>query len=662
MNAFELEKFKNLFIDECSMLLDKLEKELLSLEETPDDTHLLESVFRAMHTIKGTSGMYGFKYINEFTHILENIYQLLRDGKTTFTKEISNVSLQATDHIRNLLNDENLSDQSNQEQHKSLLEKISNLNIATIQQPSKKVDKTKKADKKEPSSWLILLHTDEQISFRGVNIMNIFEELATLGTYTIKRITETLIPNSQSWLVFLNTLATKEEIEDVFLFIDDNVKITKLDSKPLTKDILNEASLSQNTIHELLQKQHESRSIAHPEVHMEEHKESRKPSKGSTKRILVDSEKLDYLMYLVSELVTINSNLIQDGHRLKDGLFFEHLEKHSDLANLFRHSVLDLRLIPLSDMALRFQRLIRDLSSKLDKKIEFKTEGIDIELDKNTIDGLSESLMHIIRNCIDHGIEKPEKRKSIGKPESGCITLSVVQGGSFVYIHVKDDGGGINRDIVKSKAIEKGILRPTDEPSDRELFDIIFLPGFSTAQSLTDVSGRGVGMDVVKQEIGNLRGEIIISSQDGVGTTFTLKIPQSLNIIDSLHFSIAENDFIVPLLDVQECNQISLSDLRDRKNTGTIPYNNQLIPFIDLRQHLNLNGEYNKKVKTVILNSSNKLVAIMVDKIIGEHHAVIRQITKKAKVLPIFNASSQLGNGKTALMIDTTILTSYYTN
>lgn len=662
MNAFELEKFKNLFIEECSMLLDKLELELLKLEESPNDKPLLESVFRAMHTIKGTSGMYGYKYINEFTHLLENIYQLLRDGKTTFNKDISNVSLQATDHIRNLLSDENLTDNTNKEQHKLLLEKIGSLNIITITPTTtKKGEATKKVKKEEPSTWLLLLHTDEQISFRGVNIMNIFEELTTLGTYTIKRVEETIIPNSQSWLIFLTTLATKEEIEDVFLFIDDNIKIIKLEPSSLENDIQTPLGESQ-TIADLLSKHHTIEPTTESAIHLDEKKETKRTTKGSIKRILVDSEKLDYLMFLVSELVTLNSNLIQDGHRLKDSLLFEHLEKHDDLANMFRHSVLDLRLLPLSDMALRFQRLIRDLSTKLDKKIDFKTEGIDIELDKNTIDGLSEPLMHIIRNCIDHGIEKPAKRKALGKPESGCITLSVAQGGSFVYIHIKDDGSGINREMVKNKAIEKGLLKPTDEPSDRELFDIIFLPGFSTAQSLTDVSGRGVGMDVVKQEIGNLRGEIIISSQDGIGTTFTLKIPQSLNIIDSLHFSIAENDFIVPLLDVQECNQISHTELIDRKNTGTIPYNNQLIPYIDLRHHLKLSGEYNKKVKTVVLNSNNRLVAIMVDKIIGEHHAVIRQLTKKAKVLPIFNASSQLGNGKTALMIDTSILTSFYTN
>ncbi len=579
---------------------------------------------------------------------------MLRDGKLKFNKDISEVSLSAIDHMRQLLNDEFLANSTNIKNHKAILSEIESLTEVPSGGSSK--SKSKKAIAKDTTAtWLIVLHTDEHMSFRGINLLNIFEELATIGTYKIDRVKQVIVPNTQSWTVTLTTTASFNDISDIFLFVDENVTIVKL----YDGTVLPESTEKTNTpVIELI------KGLTLEEPTVEKEKIARSYGIGATtsKRIMVDSEKLDYLMYLVSQLVTENSVLIQDVNRLKDPLLKEHIEKHSDLSSLFRQSVLDLRLVPLNNAALRFQRLVHDLAGKLEKKIEFKTEGIDIELDKNTIDALSEPLMHLIRNCIDHGIESPEKRLAAGKPETGTITLSVVQEGSNVYIHIKDNGGGINKNFVRSKAIEKGLINESDELSDKELYDLIFLPGFSTAQSLTDVSGRGVGMDVVKQKIKDLRGEVTIASEMGIGTTFTLKIPQSLNIIDSLLFKVGESNFIVPLLDVQECEQIRLADLLARSNTGTIPYNDQLISYIDLRGHLKIDGSYRPNVKTIIVNHDNQLFALLVDSIVGQHQAVIRQLNKRTRTLPIFNATSQLGDGSTALMIDTGLLKEFCSN
>ena len=654
MSGFDLEKFRTLFFDECNMLLDRMENELLELVAEPENKDTLESVFRAMHTIKGTSGMYGFTYINEFTHLLENIYQMLRDGKLKFNKDISEVSLSAIDHMRRLLSDEFLANPTNIKNHKTILSEIESLTEAPSNSTSKSKAK-KTVAKDSTATWLIVLHTDEHMSFRGINLLNIFEELATIGTYKIDRIKQVIVPNTQTWIVNLTTSVSYNDISDIFLFVDENVTIVKLHDGVVPPESEDKTG---TPVMELIKEI----KIEEPTVEKEKIARSYGIGAATSKRIMVDSEKLDYLMYLVSQLVTENSVLIQDVNRLKDPLLKEHIEKHSDLSSLFRQSVLDLRLVPLNNAALRFQRLIHDLAGKLEKKIEFKTEGIDIELDKNTIDALSEPLMHLIRNCIDHGIEKPEKRLAAGKPETGTITLSVVQGGSNVYIHIKDNGGGINKDFVRNKAIEKGLIKESDELTDKELYDLIFLPGFSTAQSLTDVSGRGVGMDVVKQKSKDLRGEVTIESEMGVGSTFSLKIPQSLNIIDSLLFKVGDSNFIVPLLEVQECEQIRLSDFLARENTGTIPYNNQLISFIDLRGHLKIEGNYRPNVKTIIVNHDNQLFALLVDSIVGEHQAVIRQINKRARTLPIFNASSQLGDGRTALMIDTGLLKEFCSN
>ena len=655
MSHFDLEKFRNLFLEECSSLLDKLENELLELESNPRNKELLESIFRAMHTIKGTSAMYGFTYINEFTHIFENIYQNLRDGKSQFSTELSDVSLHSLDHIRNLLHDEHLSDPKNRDEHESLLNKINKFGTSHSEKQTFFAPKTE--DISIEKTWLIILHTDEQLTFRGINLMNIFEELMTLGKLEINRIEQTLYPKTQSWTLLLTSDASELDITDVFIFLDDNIKVVKLFNGTWNDKIFDQMASSEPSILKLIENQ--QLPVENETNPQNEKNVSAQQPKQATKRITVDSNKLDYLMFLVSELVTLNSHLVEDAHRLNDPHLKENIEKHDDLASLFRQNILNIRLIPFNDAALKFQRLIRDLSGKLNKKIEFKTVGIDIELDKTTIDNLQEPLMHIIRNCIDHGIEMPENRIAKGKPESGSISLIIRQGGSNVFIDIKDDGAGIDKEKVRQKAIEKGIIKSTDILTDSELYEIIFLPGFSTAQSLTEVSGRGVGMDAVKQKIKDLRGEIIISSINGEGTTFTFKIPQSLNIIDSLLFKVEDSHFIVPLLDVQECEQILLSDFEDRRTTGTIRYNDQLIPFIDLRAQLKLSGRYKSKVKTVIVNGNNHHFALMVDSIIGEHHAVIRQLTKQARILPIFNATAQLGDGNTAFMIDTSTLSHF---
>jgi len=313
-------------------------------------------------------------------------------------------------------------------------------------------------------------------------------------------------------------------------------------------------------------------------------------------------------------------------------------------------------LVPLGDTVLRFQRLIRDLSKQLGKIVEFKTSGVDTELDKNTIDRLAEPLMHIIRNSIDHGIELPEIRTKKGKPEQGIINLTAYNSGSFVFICISDDGNGIDVEKVKQKAIDQGLLKPTDTPDKKEIFDLIFLPGFSTAQSLTSVSGRGVGMDVVKKHITDLRGEIFISSEPGEGTSFTLKLQQSLSIIDTLLFSVEDNFFTVPISEIEVCIEWSSMEINERKNTATIPFKDHLIPFVDLRYLFKMSGFNQEVYKVIIIRNDNKELAILSDYIIGEHQAVSKPLGKSFHNQKYITSASQLGDGNMAFMIDTNAL------
>lgn len=654
-----LHRFRDKFIEEANGLLDRLEKDLLDLENKPASKELIESAFRAMHTIKGVSGMYGFDFICEFTHHMESIYQAIREEKLQFNKEIFDITFQSVDHIRRLLSDEKLADAVNQKTHNTLIESITRIISAgqPIAPVVKKEEETTTPREKKLNTWHILLHTNEKMFFRGISLINIFKELSDLGSYKIERVEGHTVPDSDTWNIFLTTAASEDEIKEVFLFIEDDCTIVNLVNGNLFADetdaeAVEIAETQEISIIDYIEdsgKQKEKKPETEPE---KETKTEIVIGKKQVKRISVDSSKLDHLMFLVSELITVNSQLTLSSRESVYDKIRPYLEKIDALSKQFRNNAIEIRLVPLSDTVLRFQRLIRDLSKQLSKKVDFVTQGTNTELDKNTIDQLTEPLMHLVRNCLDHGIESPETRIQKGKPEQGTITMSAYNSGNNVFIEISDDGSGINIEKVRNKAIDKGIIKPTDKLEKNDIFNLIFLPGFSTAQSLTEVSGRGVGMDVVKKRISDLRGEIFIDSEVGVGTTFTLKLQQSMSIVDSLLFTVDDNYFTVPISDIEICSQVSHKELEQRRHTSTLPFNNQLIPFVDLRSLLHLGGEYKENLKLIIIKNSEREIALLSDKIVGEHQAVLKPLGRSLRDQKYITSASQLGDGNMAFMID----------
>jgi two-component system, chemotaxis family, sensor kinase CheA len=664
-----LQKFRDKFYEEANGLLDQMEKEVLELEKTPDNPELIDSAFRAMHTIKGVSGMYGFDFICEFTHCMESMYQAIRENKMKFDKEISDISLLSIDHIRKLLADERLSDPINHNNHNQLINDItiilkkSSGNVK--EKPVEQNIQIAEDNRSEKGTWHILLRTDEKIYFRGISLVSIFRELSQLGEFQITRLDFLSDKETDTWSILLSANTNSNEIKDVFLFIEDSFLLTKISEKNLF-DLANfqiekgKYSEDEKTILEFIEHGGEISATEKtarddnnivPDLKTEQ--KTQPKERANIKRISVDSSKLDNLMYLVSELITVNSQLTLHTSGNIYNSIRPYVEIVDNLSKQFRNTALEIRLVPLSDIVLRFQRLIRDLSKHLKKKVELVTQGIDTELDKNTIDHLSEPLMHIIRNCIDHGIELPDQRVRKGKPETGIIKISACHSGNYIIIKVEDDGIGVNCEKIRAKAIDKGIIQPTDKPTTKELFDFIFLPGFSTAQSLTEVSGRGIGMDIVKKKILDLRGDVKVESREGVGTTFTLKLQQSVTIIDTLLFKVEDCNFIVPLSEIKICSQVNIDEIEKRRHTSTLPFDDRMIPFIDLRKKLSIGGYYNHKVKVIILTNNENLVAILTDKIVGEHQAVLKPLGKSFRNQDILTSASQLGNGRLALMIDT---------
>jgi two-component system, chemotaxis family, sensor kinase CheA len=648
-------KFKNKFIEETISLLDRLEKDLLELEKNSENKEIIESAFRGMHTIKGVSGMYGFEHISNYTHHMESIYQNIRERKLSFTKEIFDISFTSIDHIRKLLSDEKLEDPVLHESHTFLLENIKHISESEIE-PKSTSDSVQevKTQKKKPDIWQIVFSTNEQMFFRGISLVNIFSELATVGEFRISQFDIRSNEKVDSWTIYLETNATENEIREVFIFVEDECTFTKLSEADEEEAISNDGK--KESIIEFADK-----LFKQTQDHLTASKSNSVYPKSQTEqkqanRISVDSSKLDQLMYLVSELITVNSQLEISTKSIQFDSIRQHLEKIDNLSKQFRNNALDIRLVPLSDTVIKFQRLIRDLSKSLNKKIDFQTHGVDTELDKNTIDRLTDPLMHIIRNCIDHGIETADKRALSGKPETGIIKLSAYQSGNNVFVKVEDDGNGIDHEKIRLKAVDMNLLKPTDKPTKQEIFDFIFVPGFSTAKSLTSVSGRGVGMDIVKKSITDLRGEIFVDSVSGSGTSFIFKLQQSLAIIDSLLLSIGSTYFIVPLSDIEICEQADIKTLAKRRNTATIAHNEELISFIDLRYLLRIEGSYGEKTKIIIVKNNNSRIGLLADRIVGEHQAVLKPLGKSFAGQKYISSASQLGDGNIAFMLDTNAL------
>ncbi len=667
------QKFKKQFVEEIFGLLETIEADMLKLEKDPADPQLIDSVFRAMHTIKGTSAMYGCIHISDFTHHLENIYQAIRDSGASIEKNMIDITFDSIDHIKRLMDDELLKDASNISRNQALLDKISNLSADQGSEPAANIRENKNSrEKKATQSWYILLRADEQIYKRGISLVNIFADLSMLGTYKIHRIASLSNAETEVWGIVLVTSEDINEVKDVFMFIEDYCKFVLIKEGDIqsTEEIerFGEAQIPLAAVSKPLPKIEEVIEKIEKVEKKEKLPEVEKGSQSSVKqrtsllvaeaakhnlkRVSVDATKLDYLMYLVSELITLNSKLLQ---KTKDEYFESirpEVEQMEGLTKLFRSNALEIRLVPLGDMVIKFQRLVRDLGKQLGKQIELVTHGTDTELDKNTIDLISEPIIHIIRNCVDHGIELPAERIKKGKSETGKISLSARQVGNYININIEDDGAGLALEKIQNKAVAKGIVKPGEKLSKTEICDLIFHPGISTSENITSVSGRGVGMDVVKRKINELRGEILIDTEKDKGTSFLLKIQQSIAIIDTLLFRVQKTYFILPLTDIEICVHIDKSILIANQNTGTIDFNGRMIPFLDLRAFFELGGNYPKTVRTLILKEGNQYIGLLSDEILGEQQAVLKPLGQSFENETGISAVSQHGNGEWAYMLN----------
>ncbi|HPG41132.1 MAG TPA: chemotaxis protein CheA [bacterium] len=679
-----MENFKNVYREEAGELLLELESSLLELEKYPTDKELIGKVFRAMHTIKGSGAMFGFTDIAAFTHDLETVFDLVRNDKMSVGKELIGLVLAACDHIRSLLEAAFTEKPADGETGKQITDALRKLipvidkppNLKSLDTLQKISDEPEQDSESNLATFRIFFRPARNIFITGTNPLSLFNELANFGKCYIIAHPEGIpaldLINPEEcytcWDIILTTSKDINDIKDVFIFIEDMSELQVdclYNSGPLPDAALHEiipilkttSGLASIFLKDIIQKYQPVISTTPASIILQKPEEKLQPAltnseKVKTTSIRVASEKLDTLVDLVGEFVTVQARLAQFAHRTREidaVLISEQVEL---LTSELRDNVMSLRMLAIGTMFEKFRRLVRDLSVELGKDVELLTAGEETELDKTLIEKLSDPLIHLIRNAVDHGIESPQVRKQKGKPSKGIIRLEAVHSGANVFIKITDDGKGLDKNSIFAKAVEKGLVRNDAELSETEIFDFIFLPGFSTSATVSNVSGRGVGMDVVGKAITSMNGSIQISSIPGQETAITLVLPLTLAIIDGLLARIDNEHFIFPLSAVEECIELSDAIIENQNGRRTVNVRGKLVPYLRLRDHFNINGGKPAMEQIVIASINAKQFGFAVDRVIGGHQTVIKSLGKVYKDIKGVSGATILGDGSVALILD----------
>lgn len=670
------ENFQSKFIEEALDNIHDLEKALLELELSPGNKELIERVFRAMHSLKGGGAMFGFNRLSEFTHWMENIYDLVRSGQIQVSPNLLSVTLKSVDLLKDLLNPALAESIQVTDRFKKLAAAIDDILkietqmlIASVGNRLTIAEESNTADN-QMGTYYIHFFPGKHVLEKGNNLLYMLDELHGLGqVYTISGVR--LVPALEDlnplhsyifWDMFLATDKGKNAISDVFIFVEDEstIEIHKISSSNLFDnanfvDRLNDLSASQNEIElaDLSDFLGESQIPTNTCQQTEPVYASAEELKArGNSSIRVSSEKIDGLMNLVSELVISQErlNMIASRYQIAElKMVTENIQK---LTGQLRDSAFSISLIPVESLLTRFQRLVRDLSGELGKQVSFTATGTDTELDKTMIESLTDPLLHIIRNSIGHGIEMPDERQRKGKQPCGKISLNAFYSGANVVIQVIDDGAGIDAKKIRKKAIEKGFIRAGGDLSDEDALKLIFLPGFSTSSEVTEVSGRGVGMDVVNRNIAAIRGEVAIDSKPDKGTTISITLPLVLSIIDGLLVRINQTLYVIPLSLTDRIYPVD-SQLLNRNFINLITLDGVQYPFFNLRQELDLGGNPPARCQMVVVNHSEMRVALAVDQVLGKIQAVLKPLGRLYHDQKMISAATIMGDGAIALVLDT---------
>ena len=653
------------FRQEARELLEQLEQGLLDLEQTPGNDDLINSAFRALHTIKGSGAMFGFTAVATFVHEFETAFDQVRKGLSPVTPALIAVALDAKDHIHKLI-------EQPDGEHDGGADILAALRaVIAVAPPAPGPQQTAAAASANPeaatTAWRITFHLPEDALLHGTNPLLLLDEIRAIGPCTVTALTDTIPPLDSidpemaylGWQVDLTGADPHAALDDVFLFLKDGMTLS---IEPLS---LREPAMAPSPAHPPVA---DIALAQQPDAPAAPTARALKPAEGEAATSLerapsasmrVDAERLDELMDRVGELVIAQARLTQIANLSQDGNLKTIAEELERLSSGLRDTTMGIRMVPIGTLFSRFRRLVHDLSRDLGKQIEFITTGEDTELDKTMIERLADPLVHLIRNSVDHGLEDADKRLAAGKSPHGTVRLSAVYAGAEVAISVSDDGAGLNAGRIRAKAEEAGLLAPDAKIADADLWQMIFAPGFSTAKEVTSLSGRGVGMDVVKRTIDGLRGSIDVATTPGSGSTMTLRLPLTLAIIDGMLVRVGNGRFTIPLAAVEECVELPEGIEANAKGRNFLDIRGSLVPFLRLREVFGTTAPAEPHQKVVIVSSSEGRVGLVVDQIIGNNQTVIKQLSKLHSGIKSFSGATILGDGAVALILDTAHLVAF---
>ncbi|MCX7679718.1 MAG: chemotaxis protein CheA [Spirochaetes bacterium] len=680
---------RDVFLEEAKEILRHLETDLIQLEENPNDD-VVHRIFRYVHTIKGSAGISGFEDVYGFAHQLENMLDAVRNKQIPITKPLVDLLLESADWIA-----EAIYESPDFDRQKLLLEKLESYQISCAEGESKLADERRNTvPSAEIRYFRIHLSFRSNIFENGIDPLAIIEDLVSLGSVENMRVHSEKLPPFMEmdpekcyleWTILLKAHCPPKKIEEVFLFVkDDNVisiedvtddfavfeggKI-ELKERKIGEILVRRGILTEAELDEVLAIQHKTNKKI-GDIIIEKgfaDEKSVRQALGDQRKIQtriqattvrVETKKLDTLLNLLGEIVISQSSIAriadeleeEHGYRLKNALY-----GMDRITREFQEQIMAIRMIPIGPTFEQFRRFVRDVAVEVGKEIKLEIRGGETELDKTVIEQINDPLKHMIRNAIDHGIESPLERERCGKNRVGTIVLNAYHQEGNVFIEIIDDGRGIDKEAVRRKAIERGIIKGDEELTDRQLQEIIFLPGFSTATSVGELSGRGVGMDVVRTNIEALRGTVEIYSIPGKGTTFRIKLPLTLAIIEGMIVRVGKNVYIIPLLSIVESLQPKKETLKTVEGKGeVILVRDEYVPLVRLYEHFNIAADCVNPWESlvVVVESGKTKIGIMVDDLVGQQQIVIKSLDHFITKSRALSGAAIMGDGTVALIID----------
>ena len=710
----DVSQYLEIFIDETREHLQALNEHILILEKEPDNQDTINEIFRAAHSLKGMAGTMGYTRMQRLTHDMENVFSEIRNGNMTASDDLVDVLFKGLDALENYLDNIVETAAEGTEDNEDIITRLNEiLEIGTGKMKEAPKEEKKAVSTKAPVKAEEKPVADEKAKYTSFTyaehernaISSAAEQNMKVYGMTVYVDENCLLKAARAFLVFkaledvgtiIKSVPEIQDIEDEKFDFDfsiaiispegmDKVKKVVANVSEIKEVVIGEVSLedtnNQNAIVKDEPEIEETVQVEEVKAEPETKAEATQPAATQSqpkqgaqnnqakagkpvvnRTVRVDIEKLDVLMNLVSELIIAKNGLVSIGGANREARtgFNEQIEYLESITTNLHESVMKVRMVPIESVVNRFPRMIRDLAKKLDKKMELYMSGEDTELDRTVIDEIGDPLMHILRNSADHGIESAQVRAAAGKPEVGTINLNAYQEGNNVIIEVIDDGGGVNVDKVKAKAIATGVItqEQADAMTDKEAVDLLFRPSFSTADKISDVSGRGVGLDVVKSKIESLGGDVECHSTLGVGSRFIIRLPLTLAIIQALMVEIGTEKYALPLGNIQTIEDVDYKDIKYVQSKEVINLRGSVIPLVRMDEILDVpcKDETPSSLTVVIVAKGDKKVGLIVSNLIGQQEIVIKPLGKYININKIISGATILGDGEVALILDVNTL------